>query len=76
MKYAGQTWGRLLCVLLEIELEQRELQVGRNVDATIAVLMSEIVAYFVGIVILTGIIDKLVTCQYRNVVVRNNKNVM
>jgi hypothetical protein len=48
-------------VRLGIELAQREVQVGRNVDAIIEVLLSETVVNFARIAIHTGIIFKLVT---------------
>jgi hypothetical protein len=51
-------------VRLGIELEQREVQVGRNVDAIIVVLLSETVGNFAGVAIHTGIIVKLVTVYW------------
>ena len=63
MGHVGQTWVELLCVRPGIELGQREVQVGRNVDAIIMALLSETAVNFVGVTIHTGIIVKLIGMQ-------------
>ena len=64
MGHVGQTWVELLYVRPGIELGQREVQVGRNVDAIIMALLSETTVNFVGVTIHTGIIVKLATVYW------------